>query len=246
MLDLTTIIITRNEEKTLEDCLKSLHFVNQIILVDSKSTDKTQEIGKKYKATIFEHDFKNFAETRNFALTKVKTRWVMYIDADERISDKLRQEIVNVLNNDNYSAYKFIRTNYYLGKKWPYKESIEKLFLKTRLTGWYGEIHESPRVDGQVGTLSGELLHYTHRSLEEMLNKTIEWYTVEAKLRFNSHHPPVTWWRLIRVYLTGFINSYIYQQGYKVGTIGLIESLYQGFSLFITYVRLWEMQQNKK
>ena len=76
-----------------------------------------------------------------------------------------------------------------------------------------------------------------------MVAKTINWSQIEAELRFKSNHPPMSWWRFIRVIITGFVNSYFIQKGYKAGTAGLVESIYQAFSMFITYARLWEMQQ---
>src|SRR5262249_20245880 len=111
--------------------------------------------------------------------------------------------------------------------------------------GWYGQLHESPEFSGHVEILQGYLLHFTHRDLSSMLNKTIVWSQVEVKLRFDAHHPKMTWWRFPRVIYAAFWDSYITQGGFKVGTAGLIESMYQAFSMFITYARLWEMQREE-
>jgi hypothetical protein len=99
---------------------------------------------------------------------------------------------------------------------------------------------------GLVGNLAGELKHDTHRSLEEMVAKTNEWSEIEAELRKSAHHPLISWWRLLRVTVTGFWNSFILQGGWRAGTVGWIESMYQGFSLFITYAKLWEMQEKDR
>jgi hypothetical protein len=145
-----------------------------------------------------------------------------------------------------YQAYKIHRKNYYFGNhEWPFIESLERLFEKSSLKGWYGEVHETPKVEGKIGELKGFLLHYTHRDLTSMVDKTIVWSKIEAELRYKSHHPPMTWWRFPRVMFTAFYYSYIQQKGYKAGTVGIVESLYQSFSMFITYARLWEMQQKK-
>lgn len=246
MNDITVIVLTKNEEGVLAECLKSLNFIDKKIVIDSGSVDQTIEIAKQYKAIVIEHTFQDFSETRNYAFNLVKTKWVLYIDADERITSQLRDSIVKAIRKPLFTAYSFKRKNYYFGREWPYKEIVTRLFLRDKLKSWQGILHESPQISGKTQKIPGELLHNTHRNLEQMINKTIEWSEYEAKLRFKVNHPKVTWWRLIRVYLTGFINSYIHQQGYRVGTIGLIESIYQGFSLFITYVRLWEMQKNQK
>ena len=79
-----------------------------------------------------------------------------------------------------------------------------------------------------------------------MLDKTIEWSKVEAETRFQMNHPKMTWWRFPRVMITAFLDSYFRQGGYKIGVAGLIESVYQAFSIFVTYARLWELQQKKK
>jgi hypothetical protein len=116
------------------------------------------------------------------------------------------------------------------------------MFKRSSLKSWQGELHETPQLDGLISTLQNPLLHFTHIDMNSMLTNTIPWSDKEAKLRFESGHPPVVWWRLIRVFLTGFWNSFVTQQGYKTGTAGWIEAMYQGFSLFVTYAKLWELQ----
>jgi hypothetical protein len=124
---------------------------------------------------------------------------------------------------------------------------MPRLFKKDNLTKWKGRLHESPVVDGVIGEIKdGFILHFTHRDLESMLNKTIEWSTQEAMLRYNSGHPQMTWWRFPRVMLTAFFDSYIKQRGYKAGAMGVVESVYQSFSMFITYAKLWELQKLAK
>jgi hypothetical protein len=127
--------------------------------------------------------------------------------------------------------------------EWPKVEEMGRLFKKDKLKQWKGELHETPIFDGEISKIDeGYILHFTHRDLESMLNKTIEWSTQEALLRYNSGHPKMTWWRFPRVMLTGFLGSYIGQGGYKAGATGVVESVYQAFSMFITYAKLWELQ----
>ncbi|MDP3998067.1 MAG: hypothetical protein Q8P89_00415, partial [bacterium] len=173
---------------------------------------------------------------------------VFYVDADERVTPELREEIKSVISNQEavVSAYKIPRKNFYFGNnEWPYIENVERLFKKNALKGWKGQIHESPTFDGVPGKLNGFLIHYTHRDLSSMVEKTIEWSKVEAKLRFEAGHPPVFWWRFPRMMLGEFYRSYIKQNGWRAGTVGIIESIYQAFSIFVTYARLWEMQKNR-
>lgn len=246
-MSITSIIITKNEEKNIEDCIKSINFSNQIIVVDNESHDNTQEIAKRLGAEVIVGKFTNFSKQREEALTRVKSDWILYIDADERVTDKLREEIEKAIKSEaSKDAYKIKRRNYYFGKhEWPYYAKLERLFRKSALKGWYGEIHESPKFEGSLGELEGFIDHYTHNDLTSMLDKTIEWSDKEARIRFDAGHPPMAWWRFPRVMATTFLNYYIKQRGFKAGMAGLVESIYQTYSIFITYSKLWEMQNKK-
>lgn len=248
-MKLSVLILTKNEEGNISECLRSVVFADEKIVIDAQSSDKTVEKAQKEGARAFIHPFKDFADQRNFALQKASGDWVLYIDADERVTPELSSSIkCKVLNMEktNILAYRIKRKNFYLGShEWPYVEKLERLFRKETLKGWYGEIHESPMIEGRIEEIGGFLLHYTHRDLSSMLKKTIEWSKVEAELRFKAGHPRMSWWRFPRVMIGEFFNYYIKQQGFKAGTVGLIESLYQAFSIFITYARLWELQHHE-
>lgn len=244
---ITAVIITKNEEARIADCLKALSWVNEIIIVDNGSTDKTMEIARQLGAGILEASQKDFAGVRELGLQQASGKWILYIDADETVSTKLREEIQKTIRRKaDIVGYYLKRDTYFLGHHWPYQDKVARLFLKKALKGWYGRIHETPVFAGESAVLTHPLTHRTHRTLEEMLVKTNSWSDIEAELRLNAHHPPVVWWRLLRVMITGFTQSYIDQRGWRAGTVGLIESVYQAFSMFITYAKLWELQNRKK
>ena len=249
MNKISAVILAKNEENMIADCIESVSFCDEIIVIDNDSNDMTADIAKSMNAKVYLVNELSFAFLRNFGLSKVKNEWILYVDADERVSTILRESILNIIkvSAKTIAGYRLKRKNYYFGKnEWPQIEKLERLFVKKYLKNWRGELHETPEVDGQIKNIDeGFLLHYTHRDLTSMLKKTIEWSRIEAKLRFDSHHPKVTWWRIPRVMLTAFYNSYINQKGYKAGTVGIIESTYQAFSMFVTYARLWEMQQKR-
>lgn len=257
-MKLSGVVIAKNEEDMIADCLDSLSFCDEIIVVDNGSMDRTVEIAERMGAQVISSQTDDFSEMRNLGLSKAKGEWVLYVDADERISSALAKEIQFKIQpfdsaqgkSSEFKIYRLRRKNFYLGfsmkNEWPYIERLERLFNREKLKGWKGKLHESPVVEGAVvGQLDGFLLHYTHRDLASMLNKTIEWSKIEAELRLKVNHPKMTWWRFLRIMITSFLNSYIRQGGWKVGTMGLIESIYQSFSTFITYARLWEMQNKK-
>ncbi len=249
MNKISTIIIAKNAENLLADCFDSISFSDEIILIDSGSTDRTKEIAERFKAKVYELKTDDFSEIRNLGLKKATGEFVLYIDVDERVDTVLEKEIINIKSkkiNDIQDSFLIQRKNYYLGSfEWPKVEKILRFFKRDKLKGWKGKLHESPIVEGESGTLNGYLLHFTHRDLASMLDKTIKWSKTEAELRFNSNHPKMSWWRFPRVMITTFLDYYIRQGGYKVGTAGLVESMYQAFSIFITYARLWELQQKK-
>jgi len=251
-MKLSVIIIAKNAEKEIVDALFSVKFADEIIVIDAGSEDRTVDIAKKEGAKVFQHISADFSDMRNYGLQEAKGEWVLYIDTDERVTDELVMKIKNVCKTETNSAkqivaYKLKRKNFYLGNhEWPYIEKMERLFLRKKIKQWQGNLHETPIVDGNIGCLDGFLLHYTHRDLSSMLEKTIVWSEIEAKLRLKLNHPKMTWWRFPRVMISAFLDSYIKQGGWKAGTAGLIESVYQSFSMFITYAKLWELQQRVK
>jgi glycosyltransferase involved in cell wall biosynthesis len=243
MIHLSAVINVKNEEEMLPECLRSLSFCDEIVVIDTGSSDNTINIAHTFGAKVFSYMTQDFSEMKVFGQEKARGEWLLYIDADERVSPKLQQSVQDAIQSDVFVGYTITRQNYYFGNHaWPKKESFLRLFRKAHLKKWHGTLHETAIVDGKIGQLQGELLHYTHRNLSSMVKKTLAWSKIEAELRYNAHHPPMTWWRFPRVMLTAFMRSYVIEKGWRMGTVGLIESLYQAFSVFITYARLWELQ----
>ncbi len=249
---LSVIIIARNEEQMIGDCLKSVRqLADEIILVDSGSTDKTVDIAKEYGAKIINlpSEKLEFAKWRNAGLKEAKGIWVFYLDADERVTPELHKEIKESINK-HLTAYKIPRRNFYLGKEmhyggaWP--DYVKRLFLKEKLKRWVGELHEDPVFEGEMGKLKNPIVHIAHRDLSSMVEKTREWSKIEAELLYKSGHPPVTWWRILRIMLDEFWLRGVKLQGWRDGTVGWIEIIFQMFSRFVTYGRLWELQQKRK
>lgn len=242
------IIIAKNSEEAIEKAINNLSFCNEIIVVDGGSRDNTIEIAKKCGAKVIKGDYNDFSKQRMIGVENATGTFVFYMDTDELVSDSLKKNMLKIDGDsiDSFSAYYVKRQNYYLGKhKWPKTEKLQRFFKKKDFIKWVGSLHETPIFKGKAGRLNGYLLHFTHRDLSSMVNKTIAWSDIEAKLRFDSNHPKIIWWRFSRVMLTGFCKSYIKERGFLAGTAGIIESIYQGFSMFITYAKLWELQKEK-
>lgn len=246
-MNISSIIITKNEEEQIVPCIQSLAFTHEVIVIDNTSSDETVKRAKEERGKVYTVGGLDFSYLRNIGKEKAKGEWLLYIDADERVTKELAKEIkIAVKNEKQYGAFSFPRQNYYLGKMWPRRERMVRLMKKSALVGWTGSLHESPIIAGEIGELSSPLLHFTHRNLTEMVKKTNEWSAIEAQLRYKSGHPKIAAWRLFRVMATAFWRSFVTDRGWQAGIAGLIESVYQAFSIFITYAKLWEKQQGRE
>lgn len=249
MISAIIFIFWPEEENYIESCLKTVSWCDEIVVIDNGASLKTLELCRKFTTKIYKNNSDNFADRHNFGKEKAKGDWLLYLDADERISAALKEEIEKTVGNSHFNAYKFNRVNFFLGKEVKfgdrYPDLITRLFKRDTLISWEGEIHESSNVSGSIGSLSAPLYHLTHRDITSMLEKTINFSQHEAALRLKANHPPVVGWRLIRVFLTEFWMRFIKYQGFRQGTEGYIDGIFQAFSMFITYARLWELQRKK-
>ncbi|HVZ67430.1 MAG TPA: glycosyltransferase family 2 protein [Patescibacteria group bacterium] len=247
---ISLLIITKNEEDVIEDAIKSAKgFADEIIVVDD-STDKTPEIARKLGARVIENKFKDFSDQRNLAASAAKHAWLFYLDADERLTPEIIKEIKDLLDLYDLTfeemGFWVKRKTFYFGRDWHFEDKVQRFFRKDKFKGWQGVVHETPEVEGKLGLIKNPILHYTHRNLSQMIAKTNEWSEYEAELRLKAHHPKMTWWRFPRVMIPAFFGSYFGGGGYKNGTPGLVEAIYQAFSMFITYGKLWEKQKASK
>ena len=246
---ISAVIITKNEEKMLAKCLKSLGFVDEILLVDTGSTDKTIQIAKKHKARVIKFSSgKNFSDWRNKGLKEAAHEIVLYVDADERITSKLAEEIKAV--DFDCSCYAIPRRNIVLGQElkhggW-YPDYQKRLFVKAKLKGWHGDLHEEPKFEGKLGHLKNPMLHIKHETFAEMVDKTNIWSEYEAKLMYDAKHPKMNILRFISAMLREFWHRMIIKRAFLDGKIGIMFALYQVFSRFVSYAKLWEMQVDKK
>ena len=242
-MKITAIIPVFDDSEKLKISLESLKFADEKIVIDNGSTDQSVSVAKKNNAQVFYFKGTDFAAMRDIGSKKAKHEWLLFIDADEIVTPELASEIKNI--PDGFSAFSLERKNYFYGKAWPKEEKIVRLIKKSALKGWNGKVHETVNVEGRVGNLINPILHYTHDDIAHMVNKTNLWSEIEADLRFQNRHPKITVFRLLRVMITGFWDSYILQKGYKKGIYGFIEATYQSFSFFITFAKLWEKQSKK-
>lgn len=247
---LSVVILTKNEEERIETCLQSIKWADEIIVIDSNSSDKTIEIAKRYTEKIITSDIEDFDIRRNRGMEEAKGSWILYLDADERVLEPLKEELERVMESEEFSALALSRRNIIFGEEvnyGPYKKDwMVKLFKKSDFGGWYGKVHESAHFKGKLGYSKNSLLHLTHRDIDQIVLKSLEWSKIDAKLRLAANHPSMSGWRFIRIFITEFFNQGIKRGGFFNGTIGIMDSLLQAFSMYITYVRLWQLQQPKQ
>ncbi len=247
---LSVVVIAKNEESRIGACLESVKWVDEIIVVDNGSTDNTVKIAEKYTNKVFEIEAGDFSQVRNFAMEKISSEWVLFIDADERVLESLRNEIEALLTFSQYSAYAISRRNIIFGREvkygpfWP--DWVIRLIKKSDFEAWVGRVHEYPKFRGNLGYSKNSLLHLTHRNIDQIVLKSLEWSKIDAELRLEANHPRMSGWRFIRIFVTEVFHQGILRKGFFNGTTGIMDSLLQSFSMFMTYVRLWEMQQSKK
>ena len=247
---LSIVINAKNEESMIKTCLESVKWADEIIMVLNDSTDSTKEIAKKYSDKIYEVEGQDFAKVKNLGLEKTTGDWVLFVDADERVLEPLRLEIQEIVDNiSTKSAFAIPRTNIIFGAEvsyGPYKHDwVIRLVKKDRSKGWVGKVHEYLEFEGDLGYTKNSFLHLTHRSLDHFILKSLEWSKIDAKLRLDVHHPKMTKWRFLRILITELFNQGVLRKGFFNGTVGVMDSILQVFSLYITYVRLWQMQQSK-
>lgn len=254
-VELSIIVISGNAEETIGKCLESLKFADENILVLANSADKSKEISiktiPKIKTTETKDEYnKNFSKWRNMGYKMATGKWILYIDTDEVVTEELKKEILEIVNkSENKSYYVIPRANHYLGKRvrfgGSYPDYVKRLYLKEKFGGYTGVLHEEPVIKGEMGYLKNDLLHFTHRDLHSMLDKTNSWTDMEAQALLESNHPPVVWWRFPRMMLTKFWERAIKQQMWKDGTVGWISVIFEMFDTFVIYAKLWELQKKK-
>ncbi len=246
---ISAIIIAGNEEKNIRDCLESVTWCDEIILVDSESEDKTVEIAKEFTDKIFIKKWEGYAAQKKYSLDMASNEWVISIDADERVSEGLKKEIQELLkSNPSFDGYNIPRESYFLNKVikscfW-YPDYQLRLFRKSKTDVIDRKVHEGFKVNGKIGTLNNDLIHYTHQNLSETFTKINKYSTLEAEERVN--FKIVKPYQIILHPVAAFLNHFISRKGYKDGVYGMMVSAIHAMTNMMTYMKIWEMQNVKK
>jgi len=246
--NITAVIIAKDEETMLPGCLKCLQWCDEILVIDSGSKDQTLAVAEQFGAKTISFQHSSFAKLRSEAIKRVKTPWLIYVDADERVTPALAREIlVHLETSGEAAAFNLHRTNVFYGQVmtaggWQ-TDILPRVFKLEKLTGWSGEVHETPEFDGTTLNLQQPLVHFSHRNTIDGLLKTAAWTQIEAKLLFESGLPPVKISTLLRKGLMEFFRRAWVWKGYRDGEAGWIEALIQGINKILIYLQVWEFQR---
>lgn len=248
---ISVIILTKNEEQNIERCIKSVRWCDEIILIDDNSTDRTIEIAKKYKTLIYLRPLSNnFSAQRNFGISKSKYEWILFLDADEVISDALSYEISNAVglkdqNLRDFDGFYIKRVYFMWGKKLKYGEtgSEWRLRLAKKTAGqWEGKVHEKWKIRGMVGKLVNPIHHFPHQTLGEFLREVNIYTDIRVK-ELNEENIRVFFWSILAYPLGKFAVNYIFKRGFMDGIHGLIFAAVMTFHSFLVRGKLWLLRE---
>lgn len=244
MKQISATIITFNEEKNIERCLKSLHGIaDEIIVVDSNSTDKTVEICEQYNARVFQNPFEGYSQQKNFAVSKSSYDIILSLDADEALSDKLRSSILEVKENWKNNAYNFNRLTNFCGSwikngGW-YPDKQLRLWDKNWGSWNKNKIHEKVEIksNAKLGFLKGDLLHYSYYTISEYISQLNKYSDLKAEELIRRNKKP-NFLMLLFKPLIKFIINYFLKKGLLDGYYGFVLAVSSAYATFMTYVKL--------
>lgn len=239
---ISAIILTKNEEKNIKKCLDSVLFCDEIILVDDYSSDETLEIVKKYKTKVFKHELKNdFSGARNFGLSKASGDWAIFVDADEIISESLKNEILMTISKNLHDGYMISRTDVMWGKEMRYGDLKDVKLLrlaKKRKGEWKGRVHERWLIDGNIGRLKNPIYHFPHQTLTEFIQE-INFYSTLRAMELKSQKKSIHFFEIALFPLGKFLNLYLIKFGFLNGLEGIIHALLMSFYSFLVRGKLY-------
>ena len=242
MIPVSVVIVTRDEEMNIEDALRSAAGAQEIVVVDSFSKDRTVEICRQYTGKVYQHEWRGYAGQKQLAVDLAQGPWVLILDADERITPELRDEITRVVKNTDCDGFSMPRRNYFLGRWirhsgwWP--DRTLRLFRKDRGGLEDREVHEKVVVSGKVGQLDAPLEHYTYRTISDYVRK-MEVYSSLAAAQIRKQRRPGAFSLLVKPLFT-FFKMYVLRRGFLDGMHGLMLAWLYSYYTFLKYAKAWE------
>ena len=245
-MSLSVILITKNEEANLKDCLESVSFADEIIVVDSQSSDKTQEIAQSFGAKLeITSDWPGFGPQKNRALNLATKEWVLSIDADERVTPELKQEILATIASANAAdCYAIPRSSWYCGRfmkhsGW-YPDYVDRLFKRGSAKFSDHLVHERLLPTGLSGKLKNHFLHYSYRDFSQVLKKVDVYSSAAAQQAFKQGKKGGLGEALIHGFWA-FFRTYVLRRGFLDGKHGLALAISNAATSYYKYLKLWQL-----
>lgn len=246
-MKLSAVVITKNEEKDISACLESLRFCDELIVIDSHSTDNTVMQAKAFTDKVFIRSFDDFSTQKNFGVTLAMHQWILSVDADERISQQLADEIKIILDHmgNDIHAYALHRINFIFGKKMRFGanrgDRPVRLFHK-EFARFEGIVHERLVVDGKIGVLREPLFHHSTSTAKEYIRKLNQYTRLESKQLY-VRGITFGYFQFCFRPLARFFQRYVLQLGFLDGAQGFFFALLSSFYDFVKYAKLWELER---
>ncbi len=247
---ISAVVLTKNEEKAIKDCLKALSFCSEIIVIDDYSLDQTVQIAQKLGAKVFKrHLNNNFSAQRNFGLIQANNEWVLFIDADERVPSMLKKEILSTINKNSSEivGYYLKRQDIFLGKKLNFGETsrVKLLRLAKKKSGlWHGAVHEKWQVKGKKKTLKNPLLHNRGLTLGDFLRR-INFYTTIRSSQLYEQEAKSNILEIFLYPMAKFLHNYIFRLGMLDQIPGFLMAAMMSLHSFMVRSKLWVRQKNQ-
>lgn len=245
MEKITAIIPTGNEEHNIREVLESVSFADEIMVVDSLSTDDTVAIAREYTDVILERKYHYSASQKNWAIPQAKHEWIILVDADERVTPELRDEIVSILKNpptDGTVAYWIYRMNHFMGKRVKYSgwqnDKVIRLFKKSFCHYEDKMVHAEIVANGKVGFLKSKFHHNTYVSLDHHVKKLNRYAAWQAR-DYDDKAYKLTGYHFVIKPFWSFFKHYIVQMGFRDGVVGFVISTLHAYAVVMRYAKLW-------
>ncbi|RMZ49760.1 glycosyltransferase family 2 protein [Flavobacteriaceae bacterium PRS1] len=251
MTKLTAIIPVGNEIHNIEAVIASVNFANEVLVVDSFSTDGTYEKAKELTNNVLRREYQYSALQKNWAIPQAKHEWILLVDADERVTPELKAEIIEILNNpkDDIVAYWIGRNNHFMGEPVRYSgwrnDTVIRLFKRDFCSYQDKLVHAEIIANGTIGKLKHKLYHNTYITFDKYMEKMNRYATLQAK-DYDAKTGKLTPYHFVIKPFWGFIKHYLVQSGFRDGVIGFTIGYVQGYIIFMRYVKLWLLRKGRK
>ena len=247
---LSVIILTKNEEHNIGDCLESVvDWADEVIVMDDESSDRTVELAQRYPVKVFKRKMENEGRHRNWAYAQSRNEWVLNLDADETVTKDLQEEIRSSLSDAKFESYSIpIKT--YIGKFWVkhcgwYPANKLRMFMKSKQ--WYEEAEVHPRIANFItcGLLTRDIIHKGYPNFSHFIEGFNRQTTLEA-IKWIRDNRKVSLGKVIWKTLDRFFRTFLYKQGFKDGFVGFMVAYFAGAYQIISYAKYWEMKRSPK